>query len=190
MTSSHDGDNHGGPVRRLGRHLSRHRCGGAQPTIDPPRGGAVNKVVFVVCLAAGLLLLAAPAQAATTVEKNIPFNATINACGETITLAGTLMFVLTVQPMHGGGILLTSHFQPQGVAGTSSSGVPYHATGLTRETIVVVPAGGTIDTFINRFHIVGTRGAPTYYVKETVHLTLSPTGAIKAYVNNFSLQCT
>jgi hypothetical protein len=52
-----------------------------------------------------------------------------------------------------------------------------------------VPTGGLVDTFINRFHVVGTRGAPTFYVKETLHLTASPTGEITASVDNFSEEC-
>jgi hypothetical protein len=75
------------------------------------------------------------------------------------------------------------------VTGTSSSGVTYHATGLTRDTAVTVPSGGLTDTFVNRFHIVGTGAAPTYYVKETVHLTISATGEITASVDNFSEEC-
>jgi hypothetical protein len=75
------------------------------------------------------------------------------------------------------------------VTGTSSSGVTYHATGLTRDTTVFVPTGGLTDTFINRFHIVGTGDAPTYSVTETLHITVSPTGEIIAYVDNFSAEC-
>ena len=149
----------------------------------------MKKLVLLIGLIAGLVLPAAAAQAATTIEKNIPFEATIDECGETITLSGTLIGIFTEQALPGGGFLVTFHFQPQGVTGTSSSGVVYHATGLTRETTVQVPSGGLTDTFINRFHIVGTGGAPTFYVKETVHLTVSPTGEIRASVDNASEEC-
>ena len=148
----------------------------------------MKKLVLLISLIAGLVLPAATAQAATTIEKNIPFEATIDECGETITLSGTLIGIFTEQALPGGGFLVTFHFQPQGVTGTSS-GVVYHATGLTRETTVQVPSGGLTDTFINRFHIVGTGGAPTYYVKDTVHLTVSPTGEIRASVDNASEEC-
>jgi hypothetical protein len=149
----------------------------------------MRRLLLFVGLAVGLVLAAAPAEAATTVEKNMPFEATIEGCGETITLSGTLIGIFTEQPLANGGFLVTFHFQPQGVTGTSSSGVTYHATGLTRETIVVVPSGGLTDTFVNRFHIVGTGGALTFSVKETLHLTVSPTGEITASVDNFSEEC-
>lgn len=148
----------------------------------------MKKLALLVTLTAALVLPAAAAQAATTVEK-MPFDATFDACGETITLSGTVVAILTERPLTGGGFLVTFHFQPQGVTGTSSSGVVYHGTGLTRDTSVQVPSGGLTDTFINRFHIVGTRGAPTFYVKETVHLTVSPTGEIRASVDNVSEEC-
>jgi hypothetical protein len=149
----------------------------------------MRKLLFFLGVVAGLMLAAAPAEAATTIEKNIPFEATIDECGETITLSGTLIGIFTEQSLGTGGFLVTFHFQPQGVTGTSISGVTYHATGLTRETTVVVPTGGLADTFINRFHIVGTGGAPTFYVKETLHLTVSATGEITASVDNFSEEC-
>ena len=149
----------------------------------------MRKLLMFVGVAIGLVLAAPPAEAATTVERNIPFEATIDECGETITLSGTLIGIFTEQPLRNGGLLVTFHFQPQGVTGVSSSGVAYHATGLTRETLVRVPSGGLTDTFVNRFHIVGTRGAPTFYVKETLHLTVSATGEIIASVDNFSEEC-
>jgi hypothetical protein len=145
--------------------------------------------VALVGLVVGLAFPAAGARASTTIEKNIPFDATIEGCGDTITLSGRLLGVFTEQQLDGGGFLLTFHFQPQGVSGTSSSGVPYHATGLTRETTVFVPNGGFTDTFVNRFHIVGTRGAPTYYVKETLHITVTQSGAVTASVDKFSEEC-
>jgi len=149
----------------------------------------MRKLLLFMGLAIGLVLAAAPAEAATTIERNIPIQETFDACGETITLSGTLIGIFTEQPLPNGGFLITFHFQPQGVTGTSSSGVTYHATGLTRETIVTVPSGGLTDTFVNRFHIVGTGGAPTFYVKETLHLTVSATGEITASVDNFSEEC-
>jgi hypothetical protein len=149
----------------------------------------MRKLSVVIALISASLALASTAAATTTVVKDIPFQATITGCGDTITLSGTLIGIFTEQELGGGGFLLTFHFQPQGVSGTSSSGVPYHATGLTRETIVFVPSGGVTDTFVNRFHIVGTMGAPTYYVKETFHITVTPTGEIAVLFDNFSLEC-
>jgi hypothetical protein len=148
----------------------------------------MKKLALLVTLTAALVLPAATAHAATTTEK-IPFESTFDACGETITLSGTLIAILTEQPLPGGGFLVTVHFQPQGVTGTSSSGVVYHATGLTRDTTVQAPSGGFTDTFINRFHIVATAGGPTFYVKETVHVTVSPTGEIRTFVEFASEEC-
>ena len=149
----------------------------------------MKRMILSVCLGAALALAVNPAQAATTIQRDIPFDATIDGCGETVTLSGSLMAIFTEQRLGGGGFLITSHFQPQGVRGSSSSGATYHATGLTRTTEVYAPSGGSTYTYINRFHIVGTAGAPTFYVKETVHYTLTPTGTITASVDNFSLEC-
>jgi hypothetical protein len=144
--------------------------------------------VALVGLVVGLALPVATAQATTTVEK-FPFNVTLTECGETITLSGTLLGVVTVQDLGDDGLLLTFHAQPQGVSGTSSSGVPYHATGLTRATTVFVPSGGLTETFVNRFHIVGTMGAPTFYVKTTFHITVTPSGDVAVEFEKFSEEC-
>lgn len=145
--------------------------------------------VALVGLVVGLAIPVATARATTTVEKNIPFDATVEGCGETITLSGSLIGIFTEQSLDGGGLLLTFHFQPQGVSGSSSSGIPYHATGLTRDTTVFIPSGGFTETFINRFHIVGTMSAPSYYVKETFHITVTPTGDVVVFLDKFSLEC-
>ena len=149
----------------------------------------MKKLVVIAMSLGAAAVPATSAQAATTVQKDIPFSAVIEGCGNTITLSGTLIGIFTEQPLANGGLLVTSHFQPHGLSGTSSTGVPYHGTGLTRETTVFIPAGGLVDTSINRFHIVGTRGAPTYYVKETEHLTVTPAGNVSVSFDNFSLEC-
>lgn len=142
----------------------------------------------VFLLLASLAVPAAAAGAGTTVEKT-PFDLTFEACGESISLSGTLLTIIHEQPLANGGSLFTIHFQPQGLSGTSSSGVPYHGTGLTRETDVVAPSGGFTATFVNRFHIVGTRDSPTYYVKGTAHVTVTPAGTVTVDFGNFSEEC-
>jgi hypothetical protein len=149
----------------------------------------MRRILALVTMIAALMVPATTASAATTIQKDIPFDVTIQECGETITLSGTLIGIFTEQQLHGGGFLVTFNFHPQGVSGTSDSGATYRATGLTRETTVQVPSGGFTDTYINRFDIVGTAGAPTFYVKETFHITVTPTGEITAVVDNFSSEC-
>jgi hypothetical protein len=101
-----------------------------------------NRRLALVAFVALVVGLAIPAGAgATTTVVKEPFDLTVEACGETITLSGTLLTVVTEQQLQNGGFLFTIHFQPQGVTGTSSSGIPYHGTGLTRDTTVTAPSG-------------------------------------------------
>jgi hypothetical protein len=83
----------------------------------------MKRLALLITLTAALVLPAAAAQAATTIEKNIPFEATIDECGETITLSGTLIGIFTEQPLAGGGFLVTFHFQPQGVTARQVAGL-------------------------------------------------------------------
>jgi hypothetical protein len=162
--------------------------------ISLQKGSVMGKTIKILlqALASTVLLLATalPAQAATTVERDFPFSTVISGCGDEVYVEGTLVVILTEQPLDDGGYLLTYHFQPQGVSGTSASGVMYRATGLTRETFVLAPSGVQTFTFINRFHIVGTAGSPTYTVSETTHLTISQTGEIIAEISDFRETCT
>jgi hypothetical protein len=150
----------------------------------------MKKLVSFVLLTIGLVAgPVSPADAATSVEK-VPFDTTLEACGQTISLSGTLLVTSTVQQLHHGGFLVAEHFQPQGIRGTSTSGATYHATGLTRDITVSVPSGGASSTHINRFHIVGTAGAPSFSVKETVHTTVSASGDVRVSIDHFSETCS
>jgi hypothetical protein len=149
----------------------------------------MRMTALVLVIVAAFALSATPAQATTTVVKDIPFDATIGGCGATITLSGTLQGVFTEQTLGAGGFEIAYHIHPQGVNGVSSDGANYKGTGGTRETTIFTPSGGLVDTYVNRFHIVGTGQAPSYYVKETFHLTVTPAGAISAFFDHFSLDC-
>ena len=66
----------------------------------------------------------------------------------------------------------------------------YRATGLDHNITVFAPSGGLAFTYVNRFHIVGTAGAPTYSVsKETISLTVTASGRVTAEFDDFSVNC-
>lgn len=149
----------------------------------------MRKLLLLLVTAAALAVPVAT-QAAATTEKT-PFEADVIACnGDVIHLSGTLLGIFTVTTTPSGGFVVSSHFQPQGVKGVDlTTGTPYVATGLTRDILVVSPAGGIVETFVNRFHIQATRGAESFIVSETFHITVTPSGAVTASVDNFSSTC-
>jgi hypothetical protein len=130
-------DFHTGPSCRKGRD---HLLQGVEGELAMKWFPRVALVAAVV----GLAVPVATARATTTIQKDIPFEATIEGCAETITLSGHLLGVFIEQPL---------------------------------------------GTFINRFHIVGTRGAPTYYVKENAHITVTPSGDVAVFFDNLRLEC-
>ena len=149
----------------------------------------MRRILVLFTLVAALVVPAATAHAATTIEKNIPFEATLQECGETITLSGTLIGIFTEQPLGGGGLFLTFHFQPQGVSGTSSSGVPYHATGLTRSHDRI-RAKRRLHRYLRQPlpHCRDGRGTDVLCEGDPPHHR-DPHGEITASVDNFSLEC-
>jgi hypothetical protein len=149
-----------------------------------------KKLLLIVASLAALGIAAPSAQATATIVQDIPFDETVVGCTEEIAVSGSLLGVFTETQSASGGFVISFHFQPQGVSGIGlTSGDMYRATGLTRETTVVTPAGGSSFTFVNQFNIVGTSGATTFDVREIAHITVTPTGAITASFDNFSTSC-
>ena len=132
----------------------------------------------------------ASAQAAATIERDIPFDFIVPGCVERVHLSGSLLGVITLTQSTAGGYVMSSHYQPQGLSGIGlTTGKTYRATGLTRDITVVTPPGGSTHTFVNQFHIVGTAGAVTFTLREIVHVTVTPSGDVTASVDNVSSSC-
>jgi hypothetical protein len=144
---------------------------------------------FALILLAAVPLVFSPAAAAEITRETFPFDTTITDCGNTIHISGTVAATFHFVEKPNGGILSTAHFVPRQVRGTDEFGRRYVANGQTRSTFILTPRGGLVSTVINRFHIVGTRGAPTFYVKETFHVTVTPSGNLTADVAKFSVAC-
>ena len=150
--------------------------------------GAVSKILPCMALAAGAFALSAPATAGTT-KETFPFDFTITDCGNTIQVSGNVVATFHVVERASGGSLFAFHFVPRQIRGTDGFGRRYITNGVTHEIFIETPAGGNIHTFINRFHFVGTRGAPTFYLKETFHVRATPSGKIDTLVDKVSVTC-
>ena len=88
-----------------------------------------------------------------------------------------------------GGATLITKFNPQGVTGVSLvTGALYRAVGVTTFMTVFAP-GVTSDTYVNRFFLIGTGGAPKSLFSETVHVTIHADGTVSASVDKFSNTC-
>src|SRR5439155_2733739 len=126
-----------------------------------------------------------------TTTATAPFQADVTACnGDTIRLSGQLLGVFTATANAAGGVVFSTHIQPQGVSGVDlQTGTAYRGTGLTRDQIVVGPSGVTTITLVNRFHIQATAGAESFDVSETLHITDQADGTVTAFVDKFSAPC-
>jgi hypothetical protein len=149
----------------------------------------MKRVLVILTLLAGFAIPVG-AEAATTVEKQT-FDATFPLCnGDLIHVSGTLLVTTTTTSTPSGGFIAAIHFQPQGVTGVDlTTGTIFHATGLTRDLIVFSPRGGITETFVNQFHIQATGGEQSYIVTNLFHITVSPDGTVRSYVDNFSATC-
>jgi hypothetical protein len=68
-------------------------------------------------------------------------------------------------------------------------GTMFRAVGLTRDIIVESPAGGTTETFVNRFHIQATRGVESYIITDLFHITITPDGTVRVEIEVHSEPC-
>lgn len=145
----------------------------------------------LIAAVAAALVLPAAAQAATTTFTT-PFQADVTACnGDTIRLSGQLLGVVTATANPAGGVVVSTHFQPQGIRGVDlQTGTAYLGTGLTLDLTVVSPSGVTSFTYVNRFHVQATAGAESYDVSVTAHITALADGTVTAFVDNISAACT
>jgi hypothetical protein len=110
--------------------------------------------------------------------------------GDTLDLSGTLLDSVTTTATPSGGLIFAFHDNPQGISGIdTTTGTVFHATGLTREVDVFSPRGGVTFTFVNRFHIQATGGAQSFIVRETEHVTITPSGALTVAFDKFSSTC-
>lgn len=150
----------------------------------------MRRLSMVAVVAIAALAVSATAWAATTVQK-IPIDIQVGLCnGDTLDLSGTLLDSVTTTATPSGGFILAFHDNPQGISGVdTTTGTVFHATGLTREVDVLSPPGGETFTFVNRFHIQATGGAQSFIVSETEHATVTPSGTVTVFFDNFSSTC-
>jgi hypothetical protein len=85
---------------------------------------------------------------------------------------------------------VTTHFNPQGVSGVSSSGVPYRGVGVTRTTAseAVLGPGETV-TFVNVFRLVGPGPDDDRHVTTRTHVTVTPGGEVVVDSAETELEC-
>jgi hypothetical protein len=136
------------------------------------------------------LAIPAGAGAATSVER-IPFETTVLLCnGDLLQVSGPLLATFTTTATPSGGLLVASHFQPQGVSGVDlTTGTRFRGTGLTRDLFVISSPGGFTETSVNLFRIQATGGAESYIFTALFHITVTPDGTVRAFVDNFSSTC-
>jgi hypothetical protein len=132
----------------------------------------------------------AGAQAATTTEQ-FTFDSTFPLCnGDLIHVSGPLLGIFSETTSPSGGEVVSFHFQPQNVTGVDLvTGTVFRATGLTRDLVVNSPAGGSTETFVNRFHIQATRGEQSYLITEVFHITVAPDGTVTVEFDKASATC-
>jgi hypothetical protein len=149
----------------------------------------VKKLLLLIA-ATVALAMSATAQAAATIQTET-FDAIVTACnGDPIHVTGTLLDVFTETTTPSGGFAVSAHFQPQGIKGVDLvTGTVFLATGLTRDIQITTPRGGATETFVNRFHIQATRGAESFIVSETFHITINANGQITVLIDNFKSTC-
>jgi len=140
---------------------------------------------------------ASPANAGATVivdNQSIPIElfafvpCAAGGAGELVQLQGPIHILFQLVMDGNGGVHGTSHFQPQGIAGTGlTTGDAYHATGETVDRFN--SKVGLTYTFVNNFKIIGQGPGNNFLIHENFHITVDKNGEVTASVDNFSVKC-
>lgn len=144
-----------------------------------------------------ILASVAPASGAVTENLKVPFSQAVfvpcaaGGVGEVVVISGTLHTLLTMTVDKSGGVHMKFHFQPQGVVGSGlTTGNIYRGGGVTQGHQNIRADGlPFIDTFVNRFNVIGTAGAESFKIHNTVHVTVNANGDLSAEVDNSSTTC-
>jgi hypothetical protein len=138
-------------------------------------------------IAGGTILAIAPgAQAAVTVNTNIPFDV-ILVCNSYVVNFTGFVHEVSALTVNGNHVSVVSHFNPKGVSGTSDTGAKYQATGVTSDTYGGSFINGQFrETFVNRFDFIGQGSAPNFISHETLHTTVNANGTITASFDKIS----
>jgi hypothetical protein len=153
----------------------------------------IGHYVAMLGIAIGISLAIAPAaQAAGQVNTEIPFDSQVSIpCnGDTVDASG-FVHELAALTINGNNFSVVSHFNAQGVTGTSeTTGAKYQGTGVTTDNF-----GGSFvngqsrETFVNRFDFIGQGSAPNFITHETSHVTVNANGTITITFDNFTASC-
>jgi hypothetical protein len=144
-----------------------------------------------------ILASAAPASGAVTENIKIPWSQEVfvpcaaGGNGEVVVIGGTLHILSNMTVDNSGGVHMKFHFQPQGTLGLGlTTGNIYRGGGVTQgHTNISTDGLPFIDTFVNSFNVIGTAGAESFKIHNTVHVTVSANGDISAEVDNSSTTC-
>ncbi len=113
----------------------------------------------------------------------------INCTGEWVYIEGPL-HILSHVTINNNTIVIKNHYQPQGISGSSESGVPYRAVGVSQEIYKGTLANGQASyTSINNFRIIGQGPGNNYTVHTTIHYTFNANGEVTAEVLNNKVDC-
>ena len=111
---------------------------------------------------------------------------------ELIIGSGTLHILFHTSLDNNGGFHSKFHLQPQNVSATGTvTGDTYRAVGVTQQTLNISGDGLPFEfTFVNNFRMIGTgKGAVSFHVHTTLHVTINNNGVPTANVANTRITC-
>ncbi len=112
--------------------------------------------------------------------------------GEFLIISGTLHIVSHTSFDNNGGFHDKFHFQPLNTKGTGPvTGDTYRGVGVTQQTLNISGDGLPFEfTFVNNFRMIGTgKGAVSFHVHETFHVTINNNGVPTAQVAKTRITC-
>ena len=125
---------------------------------------------------------------ANTVNIRIPDNFGLeNPCtGEIVNFSGVLHFIITETFDKDGGEHITNHLNTQGSQGIgATTGAHYRLIQVNNAEQNFRPPFPEEFTSVMNLKVVGTHGAPTFFIRMTVHFTRNANGDFTVNKSSF-----
>lgn len=152
-------------------------------------GWLVKQIVVFLCCAL-YLAVSAPGASAETTKKLVPFQTEVRACsGGLVSISGELLMLSDFYYDSTGGFHDHLSVDWRHTTGIGADGVMYRAVGGLHENFNLNASETTTTTYVDQFVVVSQGGDGNLLVVSRLHITVTPSGEVTAYVGRFTETC-
>lgn len=151
----------------------------------------LKRLLACSVILAASLVITTPAHAGARTDTEVevlPLDIFLPGCDNNVHVTGTFISVFHLTESPDGRLLLSSHGANRGIRGVDEDGDVYRFVYSSQSKSKIVDATNYSDTWVYRFRLIGTRGAPTYTVALVHHVRVRD-GVLTTLVDRSTSYC-